>query len=215
MSQITDVYAREILDSRGNPTLEVEVFLDSGAMGRAAVPSGASTGEREALELRDGDKERYLGKGVLKAVANVNELIADQVIGMEASDQVGIDRKMLRTGRHGIQEQPGRQRHSRRFPGGGQGRRGRGGAAALPVYRRRQRQGASRADDEYPERRRPRGQQRGHPGIHDHAGRGEKLRRGPAHGRGGLSRPERGAEREGVQHRGGGRRRFRAQPQVQ
>jgi enolase len=95
MSQITDVYAREILDSRGNPTLEVEVFLDSGAMGRAAVPSGASTGEREALELRDGDKERYLGKGVLKAVANVNELIADQVIGMEASDQIGIDRKML------------------------------------------------------------------------------------------------------------------------
>jgi len=95
MSQITDVYAREILDSRGNPTLEVEVFLESGAMGRAAVPSGASTGEREALELRDGDKSRYLGKGVLKAVDNVNDVIADEVIGMEASDQVGIDRKML------------------------------------------------------------------------------------------------------------------------
>ena len=95
MSQITDVYAREILDSRGNPTLEVEVFLESGAMGRAAVPSGASTGEREALELRDGDKSRYLGKGVLKAVANVNDIIADEVIGMEATDQVGIDRKML------------------------------------------------------------------------------------------------------------------------
>ncbi len=94
MSQITEVYAREILDSRGNPTLEVEVFLESGAMGRAAVPSGASTGEREALELRDGDNARYLGKGVLKAVANVNEQIADQVIGMEASDQIGIDRKM-------------------------------------------------------------------------------------------------------------------------
>ncbi len=95
MSQITDVYAREILDSRGNPTLEVEVFLESGAMGRAAVPSGASTGEREALELRDGDKSRYLGKGVLTAVDNVNDIIADEVIGMEASDQVGIDRKML------------------------------------------------------------------------------------------------------------------------
>jgi enolase len=95
MSQITDVYAREILDSRGNPTLEVEVFLDSGAMGRAAVPSGASTGEREALELRDCDKSRYLGKGVLKAVSNVNEQIAEQIIGMEASDQIGIDRKML------------------------------------------------------------------------------------------------------------------------
>jgi enolase len=95
MSQITDVYAREILDSRGNPTLEVEVFLESGVMGRAAVPSGASTGEREALELRDGDKTRYLGKGVTKAVDNVNNTIADEIIGMDASDQVGIDRKMI------------------------------------------------------------------------------------------------------------------------
>jgi enolase len=95
MSQITDVYAREILDSRGNPTLEVEVFLQSGAMGRAAVPSGASTGEREALELRDGDKGRYLGKGVLKAVSNVNDIIADEITGMDATDQAGIDKKML------------------------------------------------------------------------------------------------------------------------
>ena len=95
MSEISDIYAREILDSRGNPTLEVEVFLESGSMGRAAVPSGASTGEREALELRDGDKSRYLGKGVQKAVDNVNNIIADQLIGMEATDQVGIDRKML------------------------------------------------------------------------------------------------------------------------
>jgi enolase len=95
MSQIADVFAREILDSRGNPTLEVEVYLESGEMGRAAVPSGASTGAREALELRDGDKSRYLGKGVLKAVENVNDVIADQIIGMEAADQIGIDRKML------------------------------------------------------------------------------------------------------------------------
>ncbi|GAB4176570.1 MAG: phosphopyruvate hydratase [Geothermobacteraceae bacterium] len=95
MSEIIDVYAREILDSRGNPTVEVEVFLESGAMGRAAVPSGASTGEREALELRDGDKSRYLGKGVLKAVENVNEVIADAIIGWEASDQAGIDRKLI------------------------------------------------------------------------------------------------------------------------
>jgi len=95
MSEIADIYAREILDSRGNPTLEVEVFLESGAKGRAAVPSGASTGEREALELRDGDKARYLGKGVQKAVDNVNNVIADQLIGMEATDQVGIDKKML------------------------------------------------------------------------------------------------------------------------
>lgn len=95
MSEIVDVYAREILDSRGNPTLEVEVFLESGAFGRAAVPSGASTGEREAMELRDGDKARYLGKGVLQAVDNVNNVIAEEVIGMEAEDQVGIDMKMI------------------------------------------------------------------------------------------------------------------------
>jgi enolase len=95
MSEIVDVYAREILDSRGNPTLEVEVFLESGSFGRAAVPSGASTGEREAMELRDGDKSRYLGKGVLQAVDNVNNIIAEEVIGMEADDQVGIDTKMI------------------------------------------------------------------------------------------------------------------------
>ncbi len=95
MSEIVDVYAREILDSRGNPTLEVEVFLESGSFGRAAVPSGASTGEREAMELRDGDKARYLGKGVLKAVDNVNNVIAEEIIGMESDDQVGIDMKMI------------------------------------------------------------------------------------------------------------------------
>jgi len=95
MSEIIDVYAREILDSRGNPTVEVEVALESGIMGRAAVPSGASTGEREALELRDGDMTRYLGKGVLKAVEHVNDIIAAELIGLEANDQVGIDRKLL------------------------------------------------------------------------------------------------------------------------
>jgi enolase len=87
--------AREILDSRGNPTIEVDVILESGVLGRAAVPSGASTGENEALELRDGDKSRYLGKGVQKAVANVNETIAPAIIGMDALDQVGIDRFMI------------------------------------------------------------------------------------------------------------------------
>ncbi len=92
---ISEVKAREILDSRGNPTLEVEVLLESGAFGRAAVPSGASTGENEALELRDGDKSRYLGKGCLKAVENVNEIIAKEIIGMDATDQVAIDSKLL------------------------------------------------------------------------------------------------------------------------
>src|SRR5262245_24825807 len=88
---ITDVVAREILDSRGNPTVEVEVRLGSGATGRAAVPSGASTGEREAVELRDGDKERYLGKGVRSAVANVNGEIARALIGADAAAQPRVD----------------------------------------------------------------------------------------------------------------------------
>jgi enolase len=95
MTTIIDVLAREILDSRGNPTLEVEVQLESGVIGRAAVPSGASTGEHEAVELRDGDKARYGGKGVLKAVDNVNEKIADEIIDMDAADQVEIDQFLI------------------------------------------------------------------------------------------------------------------------
>ena len=95
MSEIIDVHAREVLDSRGNPTVEVEVWLDTGVCGRAIVPSGASTGEREALELRDGDKARFLGKGCLKAVDNVNNIIAPQIVGMYADDQVGVDKKLL------------------------------------------------------------------------------------------------------------------------
>ena len=95
MGQIISVHAREILDSRGNPTIEVEVLTSSGYSGRAAVPSGASTGENEAIELRDGDKSRYLGKGVLKAVNNVNSIIAEEILGMEVSDQAAIDMKMI------------------------------------------------------------------------------------------------------------------------
>lgn len=95
MTIISDVYAREVLDSRGNPTVEVEVTLESGGFGSAIVPSGASTGAYEAVELRDGDKDRYLGKGVLKAVENVNTIIAPEIIGYDALDQVAIDRKMI------------------------------------------------------------------------------------------------------------------------
>ncbi len=95
LTTIIDVYAREILDSRGNPTLEVEVELEDGSIGRAAVPSGASTGAHEAVELRDGDKKRYLGKGVIKAVNNVNDVIAPEVVGMDATYQVDIDNLML------------------------------------------------------------------------------------------------------------------------
>ncbi len=94
-TEITQVFGREILDSRGNPTVEVEVWLDCDSMGRAAVPSGASTGIHEALELRDGDKSRYGGKGVLKAVEHVNEEIAEVLFGMDALDQAGIDKAML------------------------------------------------------------------------------------------------------------------------
>ena len=95
MSRIEKIVAREILDSRGNPTIEVDVLLESGVLGRAAVPSGASTGEHEALELRDGDKSRYLGKGVLKAVANVNKVIAPALEGVDALQQRAIDMQMI------------------------------------------------------------------------------------------------------------------------
>jgi enolase len=95
MSIIEYVHAREILDSRGNPTIEVDVILEDGTLGRAAVPSGASTGDYEAVELRDGDKSRYLGKGVLKAVDNVNNIIAPELEGLDSQDQVDIDRTMI------------------------------------------------------------------------------------------------------------------------
>lgn len=95
MTTIVDIYARQILDSRGNPTVEVEVELADGSVGRACVPSGASTGQYEAVELRDGDKSRYLGKGVTKAVDNVNDVLSPEIVGMDATDQVAIDRIMI------------------------------------------------------------------------------------------------------------------------
>src|SRR5687767_11445865 len=95
MSTIVDITAREILDSRGNPTVEADVILKSGALGRAAVPSGASTGTREAVELRDGDKKRYFGKGVLKAVEHVNTVLKQALIGRDVRDQAGLDRAMI------------------------------------------------------------------------------------------------------------------------
>src|SRR5690348_16455176 len=95
MSSIVDVVAREILDSRGNPTVEADVLLESGVLGRAAVPSGASTGTREAVELRDGDRKRYGGKGVLKAVEHVNAALKQALVGQDSRDQAGIDKKMI------------------------------------------------------------------------------------------------------------------------
>ena len=96
MSYISDIHARQILDSRGNPTVEVDVTTDNGFIGRAAVPSGASTGKHEAVELRDGDKDKYMGKGVLTAVENVNDVIADQIIGIEITKQAFIDHLLIK-----------------------------------------------------------------------------------------------------------------------
>jgi len=95
MSAIREIKGRQIVDSRGNPTVEAEVMLESGAIGRAAVPSGASTGEKEAIELRDGDKKRWMGKGVSKAVANITKVIAPELLGCEALDQANIDHAMI------------------------------------------------------------------------------------------------------------------------
>src|ERR1051325_4242420 len=95
MSYISEIFARQILDSRGNPTVEVDVLTDEGALGRAAVPSGASTGIHEAVELRDGDKKKYLGKGVMHAVNHVNKTIAPVLIGNDVADQTGIDEMMI------------------------------------------------------------------------------------------------------------------------
>ena len=95
MSAIVDVIGREVIDSRGNPTVECDVLLESGAMGRAAVPSGASTGTREAVELRDGDKSRYLGKGVLRAVENINTEISEAILGLDAQEQVFLDQNLI------------------------------------------------------------------------------------------------------------------------
>src|SRR5213082_545402 len=95
MSFITDIVARQVLDSRGNPTVEVDVNTSDGMRGRAAVPSGASSGKHEAVELRDGDKKKYLGKDVLKAVSNVNDIIAEELYGWDASHQAGLDKAMI------------------------------------------------------------------------------------------------------------------------
>ena len=158
--EIVDVMAREILDSRGNPTVEVEVTLDDGTIGRAAVPSGASTGIHEACELRDGDKSRYGGKGVTMAVENVNGEIAEAMVGLNVLDQVSIDKMLI--------ELDGTPNKTRLGANAILGvslacRQGRGrGFRPEPVqlHRRRQRQDPARPDDEHPQRRRSRLQQR-------------------------------------------------------
>ncbi len=145
MSDILDVYGREVLDSRGNPTVEVEVVLEDGSFGRAMVPSGASTGAFEACELRDGDKGRYLGKGVSQAVEHVNNECANAVVGLDAFDQRAVDAALI-----AADGTPNKTKLAGRRP-----RRCRvGGPVAVPVPGRRQRPPAAHAHDEHSQRRR-------------------------------------------------------------
>ena len=158
-TRIRKVHARQILDSRGNPTVEAEVELDGGVLGRAAVPSGASTGEHEALELRDGDKSYYLGKGVLRAVENVDRAIANAVRGADAADQRALDRRMIDLDGTATKSKLGRERD----PGCQHGCGARSSKRAAPTalflpfamlerhHRQDGRDHASRSDDEYPE----------------------------------------------------------------
>ena len=194
MSEIVEVRAREILDSRGNPTIEADVITADGAIGRAAAPSGASTGSREALELRDGDARRYLGKGVLKAVDNVNGELRSAVMGMEVDDQASPRHAHDRARRYREQGPAGRQCHSfgvaRHGPCRGPGK----GHAAVPLPVGRTLPPAC-AHDEHHQRRRPCGQQRGLPGVHDPAGGRAFAARGRALWRRGLPRPEERAQR--------------------
>ncbi len=192
MTAIIDIFAREILDSRGNPTVEVDVTLEDGTMGRAAVPSGASTGAHEAVEKRDGDKGRYLGKGVLEAVA-----LGQRRTGRKP-DRRGRDRTAGhrpaddRTGRHAQQGPSGRECHPGRVAGRRQSRRRRAGAAAVSLCRRHRGASAARSDDEHHQWRRTRRQPDRHPGIHDHAGGGGQHPRCRPHGIRGVSHAEKG-----------------------
>ena len=193
---IRTVHAREILDSRGNPTVEVEVTLADGSFGRAAVPSGASTGIYEALELRDDDKARFQGKGVLKAVAHVNGDIAAAVRDLDALDQAAVDGAMLDPRRDRIQEQARGQRHPRRQHGRGPGRGRLVPDAALPLSWRRDGLAPPRADVQHPQRRRPR-QLAEHrpPGVHDRPGRGARTSARPCAGAPRPTTPSRASSR--------------------
>ena len=212
MSAIVDIVGREILDSRGNPTVEGDVLLESGAMGRAAVPSGASTGSREAIELRDGDKSRYGGKGVLKAVEHINTEISEAILGLDASEQAFLDKTLI--------DLDGTENKSRL---GANAMLAVSMAVAqaaaeesgLPLYRYFGGSGADAdagADDERHQRRRARQQQPRPAGVHDHAGRRADVPRGAALRRRGVPRAEEDHRRQGHVHGGRRRRRLRAQP---
>ncbi len=211
MSKIKDVSGLEILDSRGNPTVEAEVVLASGARGRAAVPSGASTGSREAHELRDGDKKRYLGKGVLKAVANVNGELRKAVTGLDAADQEKLDRKMIDLDGTSNKARLGANAILAVSLAAAKAHAADAGLALYESLGRRQ-EGPhdAVADDEHHQRRRARRQQRRHPGVHDPAGRCADLRGMSALRRRGVPRAQGRAQGERVEHRRRRRGRLRA-----
>ena len=206
---IVSVLGREILDSRGNPTVEVDVVLADGTLGRAAVPSGASTGIYEAVELRDGDKGRYLGKGGPEgrgprprgAGQGRHRPRPDRPDRPGPSDDRGR--------RHPEQGQARRERDPRRQPGRRQGRRRQPGPALVPLPRRGQRPGVARADGQHYQRRQARRQQGGFSGVHGHARRREELRRGDPHGRRGVPHLEKRAQKSRPQHQRRRRRRVR------
>ncbi len=203
MTTIIDVQARQILDSRGNPTVEVEVELESGVVGRAAVPSGASTGEYEAVELRD-DERRLPRQGRAHGRRQRQHRHRRRDRGLRRHRPAARGLHAHRAGRHAEQGQAGRQRHPRRVAGHGLRRRGRPRAAAVPVHGRLQRARPAGAHDEHHERRQARRQQRRPAGVHDHAGRRRQLRGGAAHLRRGLPRPQGGAARSAASPRRSG-----------
>ena len=198
MTEIEMIHAREVLDSRGNPTVEAEVTLVSGAKGRAIVPSGASTGEHEAVELRDGDKSRYLGKGVLKAVHNVNEVIAPVLMDMDASRQAEIDAKMIELDGTENKGKLGANAILAVSMAAARAVADYYDHAALPLPGRRDREHFAVPDDEHHQWRSARRQQCGFSGVHGDAGRSAVVRRGAALGSRDISYPEVGAEEEGL-----------------
>lgn len=159
MSEILLIKGREILDSRGNPTVEADVYLETGVTARAGVPSGASTGEREAIELRDGDKSRYLGKGTLKAVDNVNSIIAPAISGMESSNQAQLDMEMLKLDGTDNKEKLGANAILAVSMAAAR-QRSRAGFAPLPLSGRSERPHPASADEQHHQRRRTCRQQR-------------------------------------------------------
>ncbi len=214
MTAIVNVVGREILDSRGNPTVEVDVVLEDGSMGRAAVPSGASTGTREAVELRDGDKRRFGGKGVLKAVEAVNRDLFDAVSGLEAEDQLKIDETMIAL--------DGTNNKSRLGANAILGvslavAKAAAEASGLTLYRYvggAMARVLADADDEYRQWRGARRQSDRFSGIHDPACRRAVVRGSRALGRGDVPCAEKRAEEGRTQHQCRRRRRFRAEPAV-